>query len=54
MRIEHVAMYVSHLEEARDFFVKYLGAKSNDGYRNPGQVSGRIFSPLMMAPGWNS
>ena len=32
MRIEHVAMYVSHLEEARDFFVKYLGAKSNDGY----------------------
>ena len=35
MRIEHVAMYVSHLEEARDFFVKYLGAKSNDGYHNP-------------------
>ena len=35
MRIEHIAMYVSHLEEARDFFVKYLGAKSNDGYRNP-------------------
>ena len=35
MRIEHVAMYVSHLEEARDVFVKYLGAKSNDGYRNP-------------------
>lgn len=35
MRIEHVAMYISHLEEARDFFVKYLGAKSNDGYRNP-------------------
>ena len=35
MRIEHVAMYVSHLEAARDFFVKYLGAKSNDGYRNP-------------------
>ena len=35
MRIEHVAMYVSPLEEAWDFFVKYLGAKSNDGYRNP-------------------
>lgn len=34
MRIEYVAMYVSHLEEARDFFVKYLGAKSNDGYHN--------------------
>ena len=35
MWIEHVAIYVSHLEEARDLFVKYLGAKSNDGYRNP-------------------
>ena len=35
MRIEHVAMYVSRLEEARDFFVTYLGAKANDGYHNP-------------------
>ena len=35
MRIEHVAMYVNNLESARDFFVKYLGGKSNDGYHNP-------------------
>ena len=34
MIIEHVAMYVNNLEQARDFFVKYLGAKSNDGYHN--------------------
>jgi len=34
MRIEHVAMYVNDLEKARDFFVKYLGGKSNDGYHN--------------------
>jgi len=34
MRIEHIAMYVSDLEDARDFFVKYLGGRSNDGYRN--------------------
>ncbi len=34
MRIEHVAMYVSDLGAARDFFVKYLGGKSNDGYHN--------------------
>lgn len=34
MRIEHVAMYVKDLEAARDFFVKYLGGKSNDGYHN--------------------
>ncbi len=35
MKIEHIAMYVSDLEAARDFFVKYLGGKSNDGYHNP-------------------
>ncbi len=27
-------MYVNDLEAARDFFVKYLGGRSNDGYRN--------------------
>jgi lactoylglutathione lyase len=34
MKIEHVAMYVNDLKAARDFFVKYLGGKSNDGYHN--------------------
>ena len=34
MRIEHVAMYVNDIETARDFFVKYLEGKSNDGYYN--------------------
>ena len=34
MGIEHVAMYVNDLEAARDFFIKYLGASSNDGYHN--------------------
>ena len=34
MKIEHVAMYVNDLEAARDFFVKYLGGTSNDGYHN--------------------
>ncbi len=34
MKIEHVAMYVNELESARDFFVKYLGGVSNDGYHN--------------------
>lgn len=34
MKIEHIAMYVNDLEGARDFFVKYLGGKSNDGYHN--------------------
>ena len=34
MKIEHVAMHVNNLEAARDFFVKYLGGSSNDGYHN--------------------
>ena len=34
MRIEHVALYVNKLEEARDFFVNYLEGRSNDGYHN--------------------
>lgn len=35
MKIEHIAMYVNDLEKAKDFFVKYLGASSNEGYHNP-------------------
>ena len=34
MYIEHIAMYVNDLEKARDFFVKYFNAKSNEGYHN--------------------
>ena len=34
MNIEHVALYVNDLEEARDFFVRFLGGKSNNGYHN--------------------
>ena len=34
MKIEHIALYVNDLESARDFFIKYFGAVSNDGYHN--------------------
>lgn len=34
MKIEHIAMYVNDLEAAKDFFVKYFEASSNDGYHN--------------------
>lgn len=34
MHIEHIAMYVNDLEKARDFFVKYFNAISNEGYHN--------------------
>lgn len=35
MKIEHVAIYVNHLDKARDFFVKYFKATSNELYFNP-------------------
>jgi lactoylglutathione lyase len=35
MKIEHIAMYVNDIEQARAFFMKYLEGKSNDGYHNP-------------------
>ncbi len=35
MRIEHIALYVNDLERAREFFVKYFGALSNELYHNP-------------------
>lgn len=35
MTIEHIALYVNDLKAARDFFVRYLGGRSNDGYHNP-------------------
>ncbi len=34
MVIEHIAMYVNDLERAGDFFIKYLGGRSNDRYHN--------------------
>lgn len=34
MKIEHVAMYVNDLEAAKNFFEKYMGAKSNNLYHN--------------------
>ena len=35
MKIAHIALYVENLEGARNFFIKYLGAKANNGYHNP-------------------
>jgi len=34
MKIDHIAMYVSDLEGAKDFFTTYFGAKANNGYHN--------------------
>ena len=34
MKIEYIAMYVNDLEKARDFFIKYFNAVSNNGYHN--------------------
>lgn len=34
MKIEHIAMYVRDLEEAKSFFEKYFKARSGDLYHN--------------------
>lgn len=34
MKIDHIALYVNDLEKARAFFLRYFGAKSNEGYHN--------------------
>lgn len=34
MKIEHVALFVTDLEKAKDFFVTFLNGKANDGYHN--------------------
>lgn len=34
MRIEHIAMYVTDLEKAKNFFVRYFNAAANEGYHN--------------------
>lgn len=33
--INHIAMYVVDLETAKDFFIRYFDAKSNEMYHNP-------------------
>lgn len=34
MKIEHMAMYVNHLEAAKEFFIKYFNAAASDKYHN--------------------
>lgn len=34
MKIENIAMYVNDLIKTKEFFIKYFGAQSNDGYHN--------------------
>ena len=34
MRIDHIAMYVTDLEKAKDFFVKYFNAAADENYHN--------------------
>ena len=34
MKIDHIAMYVNDLEAAKEFFIKYFDAVSNEMYHN--------------------
>ena len=35
MKIEHIALYVSDLERAKQFFINYFQVVANAGYHNP-------------------
>ena len=35
MKIAHIAIWTEHLEELRDFYAAYFGAKSGEKYTNP-------------------
>lgn len=35
MVIEHIALFVNDLDKARDFFVRFLNGRSDEGYYNP-------------------
>ncbi len=35
MKIEHIAMYVNDLEQAKDFFTHYFHAAAGEKYHNP-------------------
>lgn len=35
MKIDHIAIYVKNLDEAKEFFVKHFKATSNQLYHNP-------------------
>lgn len=35
MKLDHIALYVFDLEQAKDFFTHYFNATANDMYHNP-------------------
>ena len=44
MRIEHIAMYVENLEDAKNFFIKYFNAVPSEKYHIKKQISVRFLS----------
>ena len=52
MKIDHIAMYVLDLENAKDFFVNYFNATQNQGYHNKNTEYDPIFCLLKMAQDW--
>lgn len=53
MKLDHVALYVLDLEHAKDFFIRYFNATSNNMYYNP--CTGLNISLLLqMAQNWKS
>ena len=51
MKLEHIAMYVKDLEAAKEFFIKYFGAKPNEEYHNKKRIFARISFALTAVQG---
>ena len=53
MKIEHVALYVTDLEKAKDFFVTFLNGKQMTTTTIPKQISDLTSFRLTTEPAWN-
>ena len=49
MKIEHAAIYFNDLEGAKNFFIKYFGAKSNEMYHNPRTTGDGYYESCVVA-----
>ena len=49
MKLDHIALYVLDLEQAKDFFIRYFNATANDMYHNPSTGLKTYFLLLLSA-----
>lgn len=50
MKIHHIAMWTFHLEELRDFYIRYFNGTSNEKYINDGKGFASYFISFESSP----